>query len=85
VRWRKRVGPVGMEKLLKETIETARRRKLVGERHFERVNVDTTVQEKAIAFPTDARLYYRCCADWLYRTAVGIKLRQSYERVSKRA
>jgi transposase, IS5 family len=85
VRWRKRVGPVGMEKLLKETIETARRRKLVGERHFERVNVDTTVQEKAIAFPTDARLYYKMLRRLVgIARQEGIKLRQSYERVSKR-
>jgi len=24
-----------------------------------KVNIDTTVQEKAIAFPTDSRLYYK--------------------------
>ena len=37
----------------------ARRRKTtLREREIERVNVDTTVQEKAIAFPTDARLYH---------------------------
>ena len=50
------------------------------------VNVDTTVQEKAIAFPTDARLYHKARAV-LVRNAkrVGITLRQSYERVSKLA
>ncbi|EQA63342.1 hypothetical protein LEP1GSC062_4489 [Leptospira alexanderi serovar Manhao 3 str. L 60] len=26
---------------------------------FTRVNVDTTVQEKAITFPTDAKLYHK--------------------------
>jgi len=29
--------------------------KYIAEEHLERVNFDTTVQEKAIAFPTDAR------------------------------
>jgi len=29
-----------------------------------RVNVDTTVQEKDIPFPTDARLYDRARNDW---------------------
>ena len=53
VRWRKRVGQAGMEKLLAETIEVAKRQDL------DKVNVDTTVQEKAIAFPTDARLYQK--------------------------
>ena len=51
-----------------------------------RVNVDTTVQEKAIAYPTDARLY-----DKMRRRLVreageqGIELRQSYVRLGKRA
>jgi IS5 family transposase len=53
VRWRNRVGAEGTEKLLKETIESAKRKKLVREQEVKRVNVDTTVQEKAIAFPTD--------------------------------
>lgn len=86
VRWRDRVGSKGMEKLLKETVETAKRRKLITEGEVRRVNVDTTVQEKAIAYPTDARLYYKM----LHRLVVmakeaGIRLRQSYQRVSKKA
>jgi transposase, IS4 family len=59
VRWRNRVGAEGTEKLLKETIESAKRKKLVREQEVKRVNVDTTVQEKAIAFPTDGRLYHK--------------------------
>jgi len=52
----------------------------------ERVNVDTTVQEKAIAFPTDARLYHKARRA-LVRLAkkMKINLRQSYEQVSKKA
>ena len=85
-RWRKRIGAEGMEKLLKESVQTAKRGKLITRGDVERVNVDTTVQEKAIAFPTDARLYYkmlRC----LVRAAKkrGIELRQSYERIGKKA
>jgi transposase, IS5 family len=86
VRWRRRVGSKGMEKLLKETVETAKREGLMKARHLERVNVDTTVQEKAVAFPTDARLYHK-----MRRALVrmskreGIELRQSFERLSKRA
>jgi IS5 family transposase len=85
VRWRRRVGSKGMEKLLKETVETAKREGLMKARHLERVNVDTTVQEKAVAFPTDARLYHK-----MRRVLVrvpkreGIELRQSFERLSKR-
>lgn len=86
VRWRKRVGPEKMEKLLGETVSTAQRGGLVSERHLERVNVDTTVQEKAIAHPTDARLYHKARRA-LVREArkAGIELRQSFERLGKRA
>ncbi len=86
VKWRKRIGPKGMEKLLKATIDTAKSKEYVTEKHLERVNVDTTVQEKVIAFPTDARLYHKACRI-LVKLAKkqGINLRQSYERLGKRA
>lgn len=86
VKWRKRIGPKGMEKLLQGTIETAKSKEYVTEKHLERVNVDTTVQEKAIAFPTDARLYHKA-RRILVRLAkrAGIDLRQTYERLGKRA
>ena len=86
VKWRKRIGPKGMEKLLQVTIETAKSQEYVTEKHLERVNVDTTVQEKAVAFPTDARLYHKA-RRILVRLAKrnGIDLRQTYERLGKRA
>jgi len=86
VKWRKRIGPKGMEKLLAVTIETAKSKNHVSKEHLERVNVDTTVQEKAIAFPTDARLYHKA-RRILVRLAKrdGIGLRQSYERLGKSA
>jgi IS5 family transposase len=85
-KWRKRVGSEGLEKLLQETIETAKRGKLLNKRHIERVNVDTTVQEKAIAFPTDARLYYKMLRSLVHLAKQrGINLRQTYERVGKKA
>jgi len=85
-RWRKRLGPGKIEELLTVTIHTAQEKKLLTERHLERVNVDTTVQEKAIAFPTDARLYHKArrCLVRLSKK-MNINLRQSYERVSKKA
>ena len=85
-RWRKRLGPDKLEELLAATIRTAQEKKLLTEKHVERVNVDTSVQEKAIAFPTDARLYHKSCRV-LVRLAkqMNIDLRQSYERVGRRA
>jgi IS5 family transposase len=86
VRWRKRIGPKNMEQLLVETLETAKRGEHLTEQHMERVNVDTTVQEKAIAYPTDARLYHKARV-LLVKAAKkrGIPLRQSYLRVGKHA
>ena len=50
------------------------------------MTVDTTVQEKAIAFPTDAKLMHRA-RESLVRLAKhnGVPLRQSYTRLGKRA
>ena len=85
-KWRKLIGAEGMEQLLKQVIQTAMMCQALKSHEIERVNVDTTVQEKAIAFPTDARLY-----DKARRTLVraaqsrGIRLRQSYVRVGKQA
>lgn len=86
VKWRQRVGAAGIESLLKETLDTARRQQALKEQEVERVNVDTTVQEKAIAFPTDARLYHKARRA-LVRLArqLGCRLRQSYQRLSKKA
>jgi transposase, IS5 family len=55
-RFRRVLGEAGVEQLLKTTLEAAVAMKLVKKAEFERVIVDTTVQEKAIAHPTDSRL-----------------------------
>lgn len=84
-RWRKRLGPDKIEELFSAAIDTAKEEKLLTRRHVERVNVDTTVQEKAIAFPTDARLYHKVRRA-LVKAAkkMNIDLRQNYERTSKK-
>ncbi len=58
VRWRNRVGNK-FDALLKQTIELALNTKAMSLRELEDVNVDTTVQEKAIIFPTDAKFYHK--------------------------
>jgi IS5 family transposase len=85
-RWRKRLGPDKIEELLTATVDTAKGEKLLTGKHVERVNVDTTVQEKAIAFPTDARLCHKA-RRVLVRLAktLHIDLRQNYERTGKKA
>lgn len=84
-RWRKRIGEAGAEELLKETIEAGLKLKAVKSYQLKRVNIDTTVQEKNIRFPTDGRLYDRA-RERLVKAAIerGIALRQNYNRLSKK-
>ena len=84
-RWRKRLGPDKLEELLTVTIHTAKEEKLLTAKHVERVNVDTTVQEKAIAFPTDARLYHKARRSLVkLAKAMNIDLRQNYEHTGRK-
>jgi IS5 family transposase len=83
-RWRKRLNKNDSEALLKETIQTALRMEVMKPKEVSRVNVDTTVQEKAVAYPTDARNYNKG-RKLLVKIAKkrGIELRQSYARVGE--
>jgi len=84
-RWRQRLGETGVESLLRATIEAAIHAKAVNARDLKRVTVDSTVQEKAIAFPTDSRLYHRARVRLVrLAKAHGVPLRQSYARVGPR-
>jgi len=84
-RWRKRLGEAGVERLLTETIEAAKRAKVIKDTSVKRVIVDTTVMEKAIAHPTDSRLLERC-REHLVKAAGrhDLKLRQNYNREAPR-
>jgi transposase, IS5 family len=85
-RWRKRIGADEMELLLAESLVVAVKTKAVSQRQLERITVDTTVQTKAVAHPTDSHLILRAI-EWLNRAAKrhGIKLRQSFLRLATRA
>jgi IS5 family transposase len=84
-RWRKRIGEEGVEWMLTQTIEAGKRAGTVKDRDLKRVTIDTTVMEKNIAHPTDARLYEtaRRKLVGLAREA-GIGLRQNYNRLAPR-
>ncbi len=85
VKWRHRIGEEGIEKLFLQTLATAKKMGLLSESHMNKVNVDT-VQEKAIAYPTDARLYYKMLVKLVSAAKrEGIELRQSYRRLAKKA
>ncbi len=91
-RWRQRVSAragtdgseAGMEKLLEETINAGLDIGVLKRVSINKLNVDTTVQEKAISFPTDAKLYHRMRGKVVNLSKEhGVKLRQSYTRKSK--
>jgi transposase, IS5 family len=83
-RWRQRMGAERLVALLQESLSVATRTGAAKPADFTQVIVDTTVQEKAITFPTDAKLMHRA-RERLVRLAKqhGIRLRQSYARVGK--
>jgi IS5 family transposase len=83
--WRKRIGDK-LDKLLAESLRVAHATGALKTDDMARVTVDTTVQPKDITFPTDAKLLHSAIKG-LNRLAVkhGVILRQSYQRVAKRA
>src|ERR1700750_1413832 len=85
-RWRQRMGEEKLVALIQESLSVATRTGAAKPADFAKVIVDTTVQPKAVAFPTDAKLMHRA-RERLVRLAKqhGVRLRQSYSRVGKHA
>jgi transposase, IS5 family len=85
-RWRQRMGEAKLAALIQESLAVATRTEAMKPRDLARVVVDTTVQSRAVMFPTDAKLLNRA-RERLVRLAahVGVELRQSYARVGKLA
>lgn len=80
VHFRKRIGEKGMELIFKESI------RINGDDSNDKhISVDTTVQEKNITFPTDAKLHRKiikkCTA---IAETENLPVRQSYKRVLKK-
>ncbi|HRL53281.1 MAG TPA: IS5 family transposase [Acidovorax temperans] len=83
-RFRSAIGEAGVEELLKATIDTAVLSKAIKPAEFERLIVDTTVQEKAIAHPVDSRLL-EIARHKVVAAAkrAGIALKQTFVREGK--
>lgn len=83
-RFRTAIGEAGVEELLKATIDTAVQTKAVQPAEFERIIVDTTVQEKAIAHPVDSRLLDIARAKVVQAARqAGITLKQTFSKEGK--
>ena len=80
VHFRKRIGEVGAQKILKLSINLFDSKEV----HEKEVLIDTTVQEKNITFPTDSKLHKKIiegCRKIAEKE--DITLRQSYRRIVK--
>ncbi|OYV45514.1 MAG: IS5/IS1182 family transposase, partial [Burkholderiales bacterium 21-58-4] len=83
-RFRKGIGEAGVEEMLKATIDTAVHTGAIKPVEFERVIVDSTVQEKAIAYPTDSRLLEIARVKLVKATkSAGIELKQTFAKEGK--
>ena len=72
--------------LIQESLSVAHKTGAPTTKDLERVVVDTTVQPKAIAHPTDAQLCHRALEKLVDLARHNkVPLRQSYRRVAKRA
>ena len=80
VHFRRRIGEVGAQKILKLSISLFDSKEV----HEKEVLIDTTVQEKNITFPTDSKLHKKIiegCRKIAEKE--DITLRQSYRRIVK--
>jgi transposase, IS5 family len=80
-RWRQRIGAERLEALLADTLAIAQDSGAAKPSAMERVIVDTSVQTKAVAYPTDGHLMLRAIErlGTLARRQ-GVVLRQSFVR-----
>jgi IS5 family transposase len=83
-KFRKLIGEDGVEELLSQTISVALNLKVISKKALETVVVDSTVQPKAIAHPTDSRLL-EVARQKLVEAAkdAGISLKQTFAKEGK--
>lgn len=83
-RWRKRIGPEGIEHILQVSIQVALKTKTVTSQELSKAICDTTVMPKAVAYPTDAKLIQRSL-ERVVRAArnANIGLKRTYQRISR--
>lgn len=83
-KFRKLIGEQGVEELLSQTVSVALSMKVISKKALETVLVDSTVQPKAIAHPTDSRLL-EVARQKLVDIAkdAGISLKQTFAKEGK--
>jgi IS5 family transposase len=85
VRFRRALGEEGVEALLQQTINVALTLKLIAKASLATVIVDTTIQHKAIAYPTDAKMLETARAKLMEAAKEeGIELKQTFAKEGRR-
>ena len=83
-KFRKLIGEEGVEELLAKTISVAVNLKLISKKSLQTVVVDSTVQPKAVAHPTDSRLLEVCRSKLVeLAKAAGMALKQTFAKEGK--
>lgn len=84
IKFRQLLGEAGVEELLAQTIQVAVDLKLIKTQQLSRVIVDTTVQPKAAAHPTDSRLLETARSKLVEAAKeAGISLKQTFAKEGK--
>ncbi|WP_155628172.1 hypothetical protein [Burkholderia territorii] len=79
------IGEAGVEELLTATVAVAANMNAGAPDEFKRIIVDTTVHEKAVAFPSDSRLLEVVRAKLVVLAQRGgVVHKQTYQREGKR-
>tara|TARA_B100000530_G_C15933191_1_gene477849 strand:- start:1565 stop:1960 length:396 start_codon:yes stop_codon:yes gene_type:complete len=83
VKWRRKIGDEGCELPLTQTLQAGKKLGVLKTSSLDKVVVDTTCMEKAIAHPVDSKLFNRM-REHLVKEAesLNITLRQNYNQVS---
>lgn len=83
-RWRNRFGDAGVSTIAKALLDAMFDKKIITKSDFKKVTLDTTVQTKAVRYPTDIMLYDRQREHLVgFAKTEGIKLRQNYNEIAK--
>ena len=84
-KWRNRLDEEDLQKILEATVRSGIKTKTITGRSMKKINVDTTVQEKNITYPTDIKLYFKLMEHLVtFAKKNSIKLKQTYLRVGKK-
>ena len=87
VRFRKKIGESGMNKIIEETITIGAQLKIIkSKKDLTEITIDSTVQESNISYPTDSKLVNKARVEMVkLAKKSNIELRQNYNQLAKKS